>query len=89
MYRSIEEFHDADPRRRHSDEADYGSHWRLYPFHGLWRVSYVRDTGEVYAVRQSGRPAGPVLILGTVPADEVADERRGLYYRTLDRILEG
>jgi hypothetical protein len=89
MYWSIDEFYDADPRLRHSDEADCGSNWRLYPSHELWRISYVRDTGEVHAVRQSGRAAGPVLMLGTVLADEVTSERQGLYYRTLDCILEG
>ena len=85
MYRSIEEFYDTDPSRRHSNEADYGAHWRVHP----WRVSYVRDTGEVYAVRQNGRPQGRVLVLGVVPADEVTDERRDLYYRTQEGVLEG
>ena len=89
MCRSIDQFYDADPRRRHSDEVNYGSHWHLYPSHELWHVSYVRDTVKVYAVRQSGRAASPVLILGTVTANEFTDECQGVYYRTLDYILEG
>ena len=87
MYLSRKDFYDTGPRRRRSNEADYGAHWRLHPRRG--RVSYVRDTGEVYAVRQNGRPQGPVFVLGVVSADEVTDELRDLYYRTLEGILEG
>ena len=78
-----EEFYSDNPARRRSPETDYGVHWRLDGWAGTWRVSYVRDTGEVYAVlqgpTQSGRlptgeiiiatgpEEGPVLLLGHFP----------------------
>ena len=46
----------------------------------MWRVSYIRDTGEVYAVRVGG----PVKLLGQVDPDP-----EGCYYATLDRVLAG
>lgn len=67
-------------------EADYGVHWRHEPFTWpVWRVSYIRNTGEVYAIEQHARAR--VIILGTVPADDPAID--GIYYRTLDQILDG
>lgn len=79
---SIEAFYAADDRRRLSGEADYGVHWRQDPRQPwpTWRVSYIRDTGEVYAAA----PGGPVELLGTVPPDDQPH-----YYATLDAILEG
>ncbi len=77
-----------DARRWLSPESDYGVMWRdgqcRWP---LWRVSYVRDTGEVYAHQQGGQ--GRVRLLGWVPPDPVADPDRETYYRTLDVVLAG
>ena len=82
-YANLDAFYDDNPERRRSGEADYGCWWRDgqsdYP---RYRVSYVQKTGEVYAV-QLGNEA-KVEVLGIVPPD---DDR--IYYRTLDRILEG
>jgi hypothetical protein len=92
MHQSVEAFYNADPRRRHSGEADYGVHWRFPPWRERWRVSYVRETGEIYAACHNRTPDGsngPVLILGAVPPDPVTDELREVYYRTLESILEG
>ncbi len=79
---NLSEFY-ADPNRRLSGEADYGVWWKdgdkTFP---NYRVSYIRDTGEIYAAACQD---GEVQLLGTCPPDEGFDT----YYRTLDRILEG
>ena len=92
FYPSLEAFYSANEARRRSPEADYGVWWRDDRRSGYCRVSYVRATGEVYAVHIGGQEQ--VEVLGVVPPDP--DDRvqvgygRGLtYYRTLDRILEG
>jgi hypothetical protein len=84
-YPNIGAFYDADPRRRHSGEADYGCWWTNGPRWPTWRVSYVGGTGEVYAVEQQGR--GRVEVLGVVPPDQT--EPGEIYYRTLDKLLDG
>jgi hypothetical protein len=84
---TMDDFYLDDARRWGSPESDYGVHWRdgdrAWP---EWRVSYIRDTGEIYATRQGGR-GSLVRLLGAVPADPVADGE--VYYRTLDAILDG
>ena len=82
-YASIEEFYSKNEARRRSGEADYGVWWTNGPRWPTWRVSYVRDTGEVYAVALNAGPGG-VEILGTVPPDAGP-----YYYRTLDKLLDG
>lgn len=94
---SLDAFYDdrPAPERRYSPEADFGVHWRTdgrtWP---QWRVSYVKATGEVYAVEQTG--ACRVRVLAVVPPDDPADDpdpyhgvTRGRYYFTLDAILDG
>ena len=83
VFADVEAFYAADERRRYSGEAAYGAHWRATGSREQWRVSYVQATGEIYAVRHATRI---VLVLGTLPAD---DEAGGLYYRTLEDILDG
>lgn len=51
----IEEFYDADPRRRASDEVRFGHEWtdgdgRRY------EVQWIADTGEVYAMFEPVEP---------------------------------
>lgn len=88
IFPTIGAYYAADDRRLRSEEADYGVHWRLDGWRDRWRVSYVRDTGEIYAVYNAG--AGPVILLGHVPPDPVADnDYRSVYYATLERILDG
>lgn len=89
MFRTIDDFYNADENRKYSGEVDYGGYWRLDPWHGRWRVSYIEKTGEIYAVCSENRGSGPVLVLGFIPPDVVADRRKELYYRTLDSILKG
>ncbi|HEV7524576.1 MAG TPA: hypothetical protein VGP92_06400 [Acidimicrobiia bacterium] len=46
---NLEQFYDADPRRRHSEELEFGSDWR---YRGArTQVSWVEETGEVYVMR--------------------------------------
>ena len=87
MFKTLEAFYDGNPERRYSGEAGYGVHWKLAPWPHSWRVAYVRNTGEIYAVHLDGA-GSPVFILGTVPPDPETSFRE-TYYRTLDRILEG
>ena len=52
-------------------------------------MSYVRNTGEIYAVQQ-GSTIGPVFVMAIIPPDPVDDgNRRALFYATLETILEG
>ncbi len=89
IYPILEAYYAADERRLRSEECDYGVHWRLEGWEYRWRVSYVRNTGEIYAVNQ-GRTIGPVFVLAIIPPDPVPDgDRRSLFYTTLEAILEG
>ena len=49
VYPTLEAYYAADERRLRSEECNYGVHWRLDGWEYRWRVSYVRNTGEVYA----------------------------------------
>jgi hypothetical protein len=86
----IEEFYDADPRRRESEEIEFGREWSD-PKGMRTELSWVEATGELYAMAE---PAGSVEmdplgdtrvddlptelvtveILGTVPAREDVDQ---------------
>jgi hypothetical protein len=47
----IEEFYDADPRRRSSAELELGRDW--HDTHGVrYELSWVEDTGELYEMRE-------------------------------------
>lgn len=91
FFDSLEEFYADDERRRTSGEADYGNYWTYTGWNGLWKVSYVHNTGEVYCNRYTSdgfEQTKPVEILGVVEPDEQYDSF-DIYYRTLDRILDG
>ena len=81
---AMEAFYAADERRRRSPEADYGVHWRQGG--QRLRVSYIRETGEVYAVGEYA-PVRDVEVLAVVPADDVPEGE--IYYRTLESLLVG
>jgi hypothetical protein len=52
----IEEFYDADPRRRESEEIEFGREWS--DANGMrTELSWVADTGELYAMAE---PSGSV-----------------------------
>ncbi len=46
---NIEEFYDADERRRESQELELGNEWRDAAGH-RFDLSYVVDTGELYSM---------------------------------------
>jgi hypothetical protein len=61
----IEQFYDADPRRRESEEIEFGREWS--DANGLrTELSWVADTGELYAMAE---PSEPVFM------DPVGDTR--------------
>jgi len=55
---NIEEFYDADPRRRTSDETEFGREWSDATG-GRTELSWIADTGELYAMAE---PAEPVFM---------------------------
>ena len=64
----------ADPRRRASEEVDFGVRWRHLAEPGLpWRVSWLAATGELYAAELA--PEGPrrCLVLGRFPDRDAAE----------------
>ena len=46
----IEEFYDQDPRRRASDETEFGREWSENDVR--FEVSWIADTGEVYIMAE-------------------------------------
>lgn len=47
-------FHAANPRRRTSAEVDLGATWRWAGSNDAWRLSWLRDTGELVLCRADG-----------------------------------
>ena len=91
-FKNIEDFYNENPRRRYSREADYGVNWRMEPWPHRWRVSYLQDTGEIYAVNLGrNHVPGPVIIMGVLQPDHEPQGFMGreTYYRTLDAVLDG
>jgi hypothetical protein len=68
----IEEFYDADPRRRESEEIELGREWS--DAKGMrTELSWVADTGELYAMAE---PAGSVEMdpFGDTRVDDLPTE---------------
>jgi hypothetical protein len=68
----IEEFYDADPRRRESEEIEFGREWS--DVNGMrTELSWVAATGELYAMAE---PAGSVEMdpLGDTRVDDLPTE---------------
>ena len=86
----IEEFYDADPRRRESEEIEFGREWS--DANGArTELSWVADTGELYAMAEPSEPVFmdpigdtrvpelptelvTVEVLGTIPDRARVDE---------------
>lgn len=93
---SIAEFYDADPRRRSSEEVEFGDGWTRHEDpHATYRVNLVLETGELYAVREP-HPGGILARyldqLGVEQAD--VDELRVTVLGVVDeaeaaRLLDG
>ncbi|HWF25995.1 MAG TPA: hypothetical protein VG275_11135 [Solirubrobacteraceae bacterium] len=60
--RPLTDVNAQDERREFSPEVDFGVWWRNEGESQTWRVSWVRDTGEVYAVT-AGRPEEVLAVL--------------------------
>jgi hypothetical protein len=71
----LEQFYDADPRRRKSEELEFGTDWQ--DGGARTEVSWVEATGELYAMRD---PLGHLeaQLLGAETVDPVADEDLGV-----------
>jgi hypothetical protein len=90
MVLDIEQFYDEDPRRQTSDEIEFGRDW-YDEHHVRHEISWVADTGELYAMREpdakakrdsDGDESGgdspntiAVEILGIVPDRAEVDRR--------------
>jgi hypothetical protein len=68
----LEAFYDADPRRRHSEELEFGNDWMDKG--ARTQVSWVEDTGELYAMRD---PLGGLVsdVIGDMRATSVEEEQ--------------
>jgi hypothetical protein len=67
----LEQFYEADPRRRHSEELEFGTDWEESG--ARTQVSWVEATGELYAMRD---PLGHLDsdIFGGMSVEPVADK---------------
>ena len=62
----------AEPARKRSAELDSGGHWKLHGVHTehqTWRVSWIVDTGELYAVDDR---ADEFILLGKTKQNDEA-----------------
>jgi hypothetical protein len=73
IFESINDFYVADSRRLYSGEVDFGVLWRDGQMWPTYRVSWVMETGEFYAIRLSGRH-DRVELLGTVEGRTAAED---------------
>ncbi|MFN8035623.1 MAG: hypothetical protein U0V73_06800 [Acidimicrobiia bacterium] len=64
----IEEFYDADPRRRASEELEFGRDWHDEAG-ARFELSWVVDTGELYLMREPVEPLelDPLGDVGIIP----------------------
>jgi hypothetical protein len=73
----IEEFYDQDPRRRASDEIEFGREWSENDRRS--EVSWVADTGEVYVMaepysrREISTESVTVEVLGVIKGRDAID----------------
>ncbi len=70
-----QEFTAADPRRRTSAEVDFGATWRFGGSNDAWRLSWIRDTGELYLCRADGHDGSctDVSVLAVLPQERDVD----------------
>lgn len=96
----IEEFYDADPRRRASAEIELGTEWRDAQ-DVRYELSWVQDTGELYVMREPvpggwADPFGGVHVSHPRDVDEGEVEGEAVIVlgtvpdqATLEEVLEG
>ena len=66
--------------RRRSGEVDFGSRWQVAdgPEWPLYRVSWIRDTGELYAIEERLEGRRRLCVLGIITDRE-----------TVERLMDG
>ena len=90
----IEQFYDADPRRRESEEIEFGREWS--DANGMrTELSWVEDTGELYAMAEPTEsvemdPFGDTRV-DDLPTELVTVDVLGVITdrAELDRMLDG
>jgi hypothetical protein len=90
----IEQFYDADPRRRESEETEFGREWSDAQG-GRYELSWVADTGELYAMAEPVEqvymdPVGDTRV-GELPTELVTVDILGVVpdRAALDQLLDG
>ena len=65
----------ADPRRSTSSVVDLAATWRAAGSNDAWRLTWVRDTGELYACRADGYDGSctDVSVIAIVPTEAEVD----------------
>jgi hypothetical protein len=65
---TLQEFYASDPQRARSREVRYGTLWREFAPVPAYRLAWVQNTGELYAVELSEPDEGkdPVEVLGVL-----------------------
>ena len=67
----------AEQQRTRSPELDFGVWWRLINEWPHWRVSWIEDTGELYAVELIHQPDRYIVIAHFKTEEEVEAAMRG------------
>ncbi|MDA8310912.1 MAG: hypothetical protein M0Z46_09930 [Actinomycetota bacterium] len=96
----IEQFYDADERRRASVEVEFGQDWR--DSSGVrYELSWIADTGELYVMREPvpaewATPFGGIHARGSHSSDESEVERMSVTVlgvvpsrEAVEQLLEG
>src|SRR5262245_31372124 len=90
----IEQFYDADPRRRASDEVEFGRDWA--DGSGVRsELSWVADTGELYVMREPDAPIDmdPIgdEVVESLDTDQLTVEVLGVVEgrEAVDALLQG
>lgn len=74
-YVTVEDFYKEDPRRKLSDELDYGGWWRDRGSDRVHRVTLIEATGELIAVARGQTGDGAVELLGVIPSEDEVNRR--------------
>ncbi len=83
---NIAEFYKQDPRRRSSDELAFGTEWKADGHKAGWNVFWVRDTGELAAMRTGWIwEGGPGLVADLVASVAQAGTGPGVTVLLVER----
>lgn len=76
MHRYSASVFSADIRRKHSPEVDYGVWWRDGQAYPTYRVSFIVDTGELYAIDVNEKSVEILAIFTEFGLEKYDDEAR-------------